>query len=324
MSIFASLLGVLTAAAFLVGPRAAALSDHLLQLLDHPGSFSLAAGPDATRLLSAVSMEVAAFLVPIVALLALSGLAAAFFQQTSNLRRGANPPAMVARVAGRRLEAHLRRVGPGRIRKSLFKFVAIGVVCVIMLNAQRDKVANALAVDPASLPGVILSLVMRLVSAVCTTIVVMVVGDIVWSRLRWRTDLRMTRQEVKDEIKQSEGDPLVKSRLRSLARDRARRRMIAAVPRATVVIANPTHYAVALKYDRGKGGAPSWSPRAPTWSPCASARSRAAFRADRRGQAARPRPLRSGRGRPMDPAGVLSRCRANPPPSLHAAVAARA
>ena len=84
----------------------------------------------------------------------------------------------------------------------------------------------------------------------------MVVADIVWSRFKWRVDLRMTRQELKDEIKQSEGDPLVKSRLRSLARDRARRRMIAAVPSATVVIANPTHYAVALKYDRAKGGAP--------------------------------------------------------------------
>ena len=84
----------------------------------------------------------------------------------------------------------------------------------------------------------------------------MVVADIVWSRIRWRTDLRMTRQELKDEFKQSEGDPLVKSRLRSLARDRARRRMIAAVPTATVVIANPTHFAIALKYDRAKGGAP--------------------------------------------------------------------
>ena len=66
----------------------------------------------------------------------------------------------------------------------------------------------------------------------------------------------MTRQELKDELKDSEGDPLVKSKRRSLARDRARRRMIASVPKATVVIANPTHYAIALQYDRAKGGAP--------------------------------------------------------------------
>ncbi len=80
--------------------------------------------------------------------------------------------------------------------------------------------------------------------------------DLVWSRFHWRQDLRMTKQEVKDELKQSEGDPIVKSRLRSLARDRARRRMMTAVPRATLVIANPTHYSIALKYVRDEDSAP--------------------------------------------------------------------
>jgi len=66
----------------------------------------------------------------------------------------------------------------------------------------------------------------------------------------------MTRQEVKEELKQTDGNPIVRSRLRSLARDRSRRRMMAAVPRATLVITNPTHYAVALRYVREEGGAP--------------------------------------------------------------------
>ncbi|MBX9874319.1 MAG: EscU/YscU/HrcU family type III secretion system export apparatus switch protein, partial [Beijerinckiaceae bacterium] len=72
----------------------------------------------------------------------------------------------------------------------------------------------------------------------------------------WRRSLRMTKQEVKDEHKQAEGDPILKSRRLSLARDRARNRMMAAVPRATVIIANPTHYAVALRYVQEEGGAP--------------------------------------------------------------------
>src|SRR5262245_64020795 len=84
----------------------------------------------------------------------------------------------------------------------------------------------------------------------------LVAGDLVWARLKWHSDLRMSKQELKDEMKESEGDPLVKGRIRSLQKDRARRRMIAAVPRATVVIANPTHYAIALRYERDKGGAP--------------------------------------------------------------------
>ena len=125
-----------------------------------------------------------------------------------------------------------------------------------MLNSDRHLVVGAMYDDPANIPALVLSLGIRLVSAVCVTIITLVAADSVWTRLRWRADLRMTRQEVKDELKQSEGDPLVKARLRSLARDRARNRMISAVPRATVVIANPTHYAVALKYERGRDGAP--------------------------------------------------------------------
>jgi flagellar biosynthetic protein FlhB len=97
---------------------------------------------------------------------------------------------------------------------------------------------------------------MRIVSAICIATIVLVAIDLAWARFSWRRELRMTKQEIKDEHKQSEGDPLVKARLRSLARDRMRKRMIAAVPRATLVVANPTHFAVALRYVREEGGAP--------------------------------------------------------------------
>ena len=81
------------------------------------------------------------------------------------------------------------------------------------------------------------------------------IGDFVLSRLEWRKKLRMSRQEVVDERKQAEGDPLVRTRMRSLALDRARRRMLNEVSRATMVIANPTHYAVALRYVRDEASA---------------------------------------------------------------------
>ena len=83
----------------------------------------------------------------------------------------------------------------------------------------------------------------------------MTAADVVWTRVFWHNELRMTREELKEEHKQSDGDPIVKARLRSLSRDRARRRMLQAVPRATLVITNPTHYAVALRYVREEGGA---------------------------------------------------------------------
>jgi flagellar biosynthetic protein FlhB len=79
----------------------------------------------------------------------------------------------------------------------------------------------------------------------------MAVLDFVYTKWQHQQDLKMTKQEVKDEYKQREGDPSVKARIRSVQREMARRRMMEAVPEATVVITNPTHLAIALKYEEG-------------------------------------------------------------------------
>ena len=98
---------------------------------------------------------------------------------------------------------------------------------------------------------------MRLVSAICVATIVLVAVDLVWARFHWQRELRMTRQEVKDE--HEAGGRRSRWSRRACARWRAtasRQRMIAAVPRATLVIANPTHFAIALRYEREEGGAP--------------------------------------------------------------------
>ncbi len=82
------------------------------------------------------------------------------------------------------------------------------------------------------------------------------VAEMFLSRFKWLRDLRMSRQELKEEFRHTEGDPIVRARLRALAQSRARSRMMAAVPGATVILANPTHVAVALRYRREEGGAP--------------------------------------------------------------------
>ena len=81
-------------------------------------------------------------------------------------------------------------------------------------------------------------------------------ADFTWTRIHWRRDQRMSRHELREEIKQAEGDRMLKARLRSLRLDRSRRNMMKAVPKATMVIVNPTHYAVAMRYVRSDGGAP--------------------------------------------------------------------
>ena len=256
MATFASLLGILVAAGLLIAAGAVSLTEAMALMLGNPGGFLLDSGHDANRLLWAIMGELTRFLAPIVFMLMLAGLAAAFFQHAPTLAIEQIKPkwSRVSPAGG------WQRIfsGPGLMEflKSLFKFGAIGAVCAVMLSGEQKAVTNALFIDPSALPDLVLSLVLKLVSVVCVAIAVMVAGDVLWSRFRWRSDLRMTRQELKDEFKDSEGDPLLKSKRRSLARDRARRRMIASVPKATVVIANPTHYAVALHYDRAKGGAP--------------------------------------------------------------------
>jgi flagellar biosynthesis protein FlhB len=79
---------------------------------------------------------------------------------------------------------------------------------------------------------------------------------VLYVRFRHLRGLRMSRQEVREEHKELEGDPQIKARIKQIRFHRARKRMLAAVPRATVVVTNPTHYAVALAYDRARGGAP--------------------------------------------------------------------
>jgi flagellar biosynthetic protein FlhB len=92
-------------------------------------------------------------------------------------------------------------------------------------------------------------LVAKLLIGVLAIVTLIAALDYLYQRVVFMRGMRMTRQEVKDELKQTEGDPQVRARLRQIRQERARRRMMAAVPESTVVVTNPTHYAVALKYE---------------------------------------------------------------------------
>jgi len=98
--------------------------------------------------------------------------------------------------------------------------------------------------------------VVYLIVMIMLVVTFVAIGDLFFQRFQYFKNLRMTKQEVKDEHKQMEGDPMIKSRLRSIRIDKARKRMMAQVPRADVVVTNPTHYAVALEYDSSRMAAP--------------------------------------------------------------------
>ena len=105
--------------------------------------------------------------------------------------------------------------------------------------------------DPATIFGVIISLTLHLLGAVVAMLAVVAIADYFFQYRQWYERQKMSLQEMKQEFKQSEGDPHIKGRLRQLRHARMKKRMMTAVPKASVIITNPTHYAVALSYERG-------------------------------------------------------------------------
>lgn len=140
--------------------------------------------------------------------------------------------------------------------KGMAKVATVGLVVCLTIWAELREIGSAMSHDLSSLPHVMRDLTAQLLLAVLITTTLITVADVLWRQFDWRRQLRMSKQEIKDEHKQAEGDPHIKAKIGEVRRERARKRMMAAVPNATVVIANPTHFAVALKYDRHSTPAP--------------------------------------------------------------------
>jgi flagellar biosynthetic protein FlhB len=96
----------------------------------------------------------------------------------------------------------------------------------------------------------------KMLIAVLAVVTVIAALDMLYQKVQHTKQMRMSRQEIKDELKQTDGDPMVKARLRQIRMERARQRMMQAVPESTVVVTNPTHFAVALKYEHDSMDAP--------------------------------------------------------------------
>lgn len=133
--------------------------------------------------------------------------------------------------------------------KGLLKIVLVGAIVYVVVTPSVGDLHKLIGMEAVQLLGVIADLLRRMLFTVFAAMVVIALADVLYQRYEHIKGLRMSRQEIKDEMRESEGDPLVKGRLRQLRMERARKRMMAEVPKADVVVTNPTHYAVALKYD---------------------------------------------------------------------------
>jgi flagellar biosynthetic protein FlhB len=254
--VFASIIGILLVLAFATRGGVKGLSEKLALFIDRPQDFRIESGIDAAALIQAVALEVGLFLVPIISIMAGCSLAASILQNTPSIVVERITPQWKKISPKSGLNRLFGRQGQVEFLKSLFKFGTVTIVVLLLLKSEQHKVINSMFSDPSLLPELMLTIALRLVSAISIATIVLVAAALLWSRLKWHGDLKMTRQEVKDEFKQMEGDPAVKARMRSIAQDRARKRMLAAVPKATFIIANPTHYAIALRYERSEAPAP--------------------------------------------------------------------
>lgn len=253
---FATLVAILAIAVFLLQEQGQKLNSALERFIENPAGWSLENNSDAARLFEAVAWDTTYFVLPMISVLMIAGLIASAVQNPPQFVLHRIKPDASRLSIGKGFKRVFGQQGHVEFLKALFKFAIVGAVTTLTFMAERHRILNAMLVQPGDFPALLLDIGIRLLAAACVGTIALMAADVVWSRVSWRRELRMTRQEVKDEHKQTDGDPLVKARQKSLARDRQRKRMMSAVPRATVVIANPTHYAVALFYEREKGGAP--------------------------------------------------------------------
>ena len=137
--------------------------------------------------------------------------------------------------------------------KGLIKLSIVSAVLWFVLAPEIDSLENMINLEPGMILQDFMDLSLKIFGAVLAVVTIIAIADYLYQRNRWWKRLRMTVQETRDEYKQQEGDPKVKGRIRQIRMERSRKRMMAAVPEATVVITNPTHFAVALKYDSTMG-----------------------------------------------------------------------
>jgi flagellar biosynthetic protein FlhB len=135
--------------------------------------------------------------------------------------------------------------------KGLVKIVIVGAVLASLMWPERQHMEALVHSDPATILPYVFSITLKLMGTVVAMLAVIAAADYLFQYRQWYEKQKMSLRELKEEFKQSEGDPTIKGKLKQMRQARMRKRMMAAVPKASVIITNPTHFAVALQYERG-------------------------------------------------------------------------
>ncbi len=249
---FASLAAVVGVLAYALPMAVQTLTRHTALFLAHADE-PLLAGPAGLRIAGTGFLSA---IIPPLGAAIFAGSAAVLIQTNFLLHLGVfapkfsrvNPAAGLKRLFGSN--------GLVELVKSVGKLVL--TVFAIWLAVRGDvlRLLHQPDQDPGHLPSALFGVVMHILIAGLCAQAVFAGIDLFWVRLRHARQMRMSKQDLRDEHKETEGNPHIKARIRRIRLIRARRRMMAAVPTATVVVTNPTHYAIALSYDRTRYAAP--------------------------------------------------------------------
>lgn len=250
-----ALLGMLVIAG-LAGPWG---FKYLLELcaaaLQNAGTVELDGGAAMGAAMTSVGMTFFAVLIPLLIILMVLGYFGGFLQNG-------------ALFSTKPLSPDLSKINPiegfqrlfswksvMELVKSTIKMVVIGTAMTVVMWNNMDSVVALVNGDEYDLLRVLQRLMLWILGAAIVIMAILAVGDYLFQRFQYMAKHRMSRRELKDEMRDSEGDPHIKARQRQIRRERATKRMMAAVPKADVIVTNPTHYACALRYKPDQGDA---------------------------------------------------------------------
>jgi len=250
VSAWFGLIGITIIVTLLAGPMAVQLAGPLSNFLMHPHTYSVDGGT-LLQIARQVGLAVIAALALPMLVVVVAAIAGNLVQHKPVFSAENMKPkfSKISPLAG------LKRIfgpqGMANFVKALAKLVIVSVIASLVVWPERELLFALIRMELVAVPVVLQELSIKLLAGVVAVMTIIAGLDFAFQKAQWLKKQRMTQKEVKDEYKQMEGDPAVKAKLRQIRAEKGRTRMMAQVPDATVVVTNPTHFSVALKYEDG-------------------------------------------------------------------------
>lgn len=237
------------------GPLAAMIAEPLAKIMDHPHAFKLSDG-GAQQLLGNLLMSLALPLGVIFAVIGGASLLGHVIQSRPLWTGEKIKPDLSKLSPGKGLQRMFGAQGWMNLVKSLLKMAAITAAMIYAVWPEAVAITEAGRMNPAGMLSMTQAIAGRLMVAAIVVIGLIAALDYLYQRWSFMQRMRMSRRDIRDEVKQQEGDPHIRARLRQIRLERSRKRMMQNVQKSTVIITNPTHYSVALRYDPEVDAAP--------------------------------------------------------------------